>query len=112
MRIQGDVRRLPFRDASFDLLFVIRLFQHLSMEDKEKALGEISRVTRRWVILSFYRINSIHMVERRFTGRVPKMGMISPYEFRLMAERWGLSPIRIKPLFNFHAQTFALLEKK
>jgi SAM-dependent methyltransferase/uncharacterized protein YbaR (Trm112 family) len=45
--VVADVERLPFGDASFDLVFVHDGLHHL--EDPDAGLVEIARVARRWV---------------------------------------------------------------
>jgi SAM-dependent methyltransferase len=43
--VVGDVVRLPFRDASIDLVFATGLFEHV--EDERAVIAEIARVLRR-----------------------------------------------------------------
>lgn len=42
--IQGDVYNLPFKDNSFDTVFMIRLFHHL--EDPTRVISEVRRILR------------------------------------------------------------------
>ena len=42
--IEGNVERLPFADASFDVVFAVGLFQYV--DDDRKAASEIARVTK------------------------------------------------------------------
>ena len=51
--VVGDIKSLPFPDNSFDLVVVVRLMQHLSLENKFRALSEVARVTKRWAIVTF-----------------------------------------------------------
>jgi SAM-dependent methyltransferase len=44
--VVGDARRLPFRDASFDVVFSYSVFQHFSKPDALAAFDEIGRVLR------------------------------------------------------------------
>jgi hypothetical protein len=48
----GDVRHLPFEEASFDLVLACEILEHLPWEDVSTALSEIRRVTRKYAILS------------------------------------------------------------
>lgn len=50
--VSGDVRALPFADASFDAVCAFEVLEHLPFEDFEKALDELARVARRYVIVS------------------------------------------------------------
>lgn len=46
----GDARDLSrFADDSFDLLFVSDLMEHVYIEDLDRVIGEVQRVSRRWV---------------------------------------------------------------
>ena len=45
-----SIYELPHADKSFDLVFVLEVLEHL--DDPAKALAEVCRVSRRWVIAS------------------------------------------------------------
>ncbi|HTS00929.1 MAG TPA: class I SAM-dependent methyltransferase, partial [Thermoanaerobaculia bacterium] len=51
-RVRGDARRLPFRDASVDVVASTHLFHHLTDDEAVLALGEFARVARRRVVVS------------------------------------------------------------
>jgi SAM-dependent methyltransferase/uncharacterized protein YbaR (Trm112 family) len=44
--VVADARRLPFPDASFDVVFSYSVLQHFGKADAVRALGEIARVLR------------------------------------------------------------------
>ena len=44
---RGSVLDLPYRDASFDLVLFLDVFEHLAYADQPRALSEIYRVLRR-----------------------------------------------------------------
>lgn len=48
-RVCGDAANLPFADASFDLVFEANLLHHVS--DRESVVGEMKRVSRKYVAL-------------------------------------------------------------
>lgn len=48
----GDVTKLPFRDASFDVACAFEVLEHLPFEKLEQALVELNRVARYAVVLS------------------------------------------------------------
>lgn len=50
--VQGNACRLPFADQSFDLVVSIDLLPDLSTEEREKAVSEMLRVSRRHVIIA------------------------------------------------------------
>lgn len=47
----GSADDLPFEDKSFDLVLATELLEHLSTDRYQKALGEIRRVARRWILV-------------------------------------------------------------
>lgn len=48
----GDVRKLPFENASFDVVCAFEVLEHLPFEDFSVAVGELCRVSRGSVLLS------------------------------------------------------------
>lgn len=48
----GDIRSLPFKDNSFDLVVAFEVLEHLPFEEFEKALNEMKRVSNNKVIIS------------------------------------------------------------
>lgn len=50
--IVADVRKLPFPDASFDVVCAFEILEHLPFEETEKAIKEIARVAKRTVLVS------------------------------------------------------------
>lgn len=49
--VRGDVSRLPFRAASFDLVFSWSSFEHI--QDYSNAFSELNRVLKKVAIYSF-----------------------------------------------------------
>jgi SAM-dependent methyltransferase len=47
--VQGEGTDLPFRDGSFDVVFEANVLHHV--KDRIRVVREMSRVSRRWVIL-------------------------------------------------------------
>lgn len=47
-----DVRRLPFKDKSFDIVLFLETIEHLEKEEGLKVLQEIERIARREIIIS------------------------------------------------------------
>jgi len=66
--------RLPFSDATFDLVLCWRLLHHLpSLDRVSGVLRELARVSNQWVVVSFFHPLSLHHLQRRtsalITGR-------------------------------------------
>ncbi len=49
--IQGDARKLPFPDNSFEAVVASDLLEHVSKEDRLKVLDELCRVSKNYVIV-------------------------------------------------------------
>lgn len=50
--VVADVRKLPFPDDAFDTACAFEVLEHLPFEDFEKALSELVRVAKRYVLIS------------------------------------------------------------
>jgi len=111
-------RGLPFRGGAFDAAIVMRLFHHLHRsEDRRAVLAELARVTRGPIVISFYRLNRLHVLQRKLrkavTGKTYEIRMITGRTFRDEVEAAGLRVVRVVPLFRgLHAQHIALLEAR
>ena len=110
-------RGLPFRQGVFDLLLSMRFFHHLHRREERKAvLDEFFRVTGKWIILSFYQRNVLHLFQRGLRKAVKKsktrIKMISRREFKEEVEEAGFDIIRIYPVFKgIHSHQIVLLRK-
>ncbi|MFC2061490.1 class I SAM-dependent methyltransferase, partial [Elusimicrobiota bacterium] len=89
--LKCEIENLPFSDREFDVLFCFRLFHHLPGEVRAKALREISRVTKKYFIFSFYNRYSISgfikkiILQRSFyTMTQEQMKNEIPQEFKLV----------------------------
>ncbi len=108
-----DIRHLPFRTGAFEATLTMRLFHHgFARAEMAAILAELARVSRRWVILSYYRHHALHAWFRRLKGFSSRIRMLTDAEFE--AELAGL-PLRIHrrevALPLLHAQTLVVLEK-
>lgn len=50
--VVGDIRKLPFAAASFDVVAAYEVLEHLPFEEFDGALGELARVSRGRVLVS------------------------------------------------------------
>lgn len=51
--VQTDAETLPFKDGSIDCVMSIRFLFHVDPGTRVRILGEMARVTRRWLILDY-----------------------------------------------------------
>jgi len=111
-------RGLPFKPGTFSLVFSMRFFHHLHESPARRAaLAEFARVSRDWLIVSYYQANPLHLAQRALRRRIlrkkTRIKMISGREFREEAASSGFDVVRVVPLFRgLHAQHIALLRKK
>jgi ubiquinone/menaquinone biosynthesis C-methylase UbiE len=69
--VGADAAKLPFGDASFDVVTMVETFEHIYLEDRRAALDECNRVLRRGGRLIMSTPNYRSLVERfkRYTVR-------------------------------------------
>ena len=70
--IVGSVLDIPFQDKSFQLVACYELLEHLPYRDTAKALSEISRVSKEYIILSLPDVDRVY----RIYLHIPKIGEI------------------------------------
>jgi SAM-dependent methyltransferase len=51
-RVLGDVRRLPFADASFDAVVAVDLLEHVTPSGRSTAVDELCRVTKHRAVIA------------------------------------------------------------
>jgi SAM-dependent methyltransferase len=116
--IVSDLKKgIPLKSGEVDCVFCFRFFHHLhSSIERERILSEFSRISRKWVIISFYQTNKLHSFQRKIRKRLTKsktkIKMISLDDFRHEAEKSKLKIVKIFPVLKgIHSQHIALLEK-
>ena len=109
----ADVLALPFTDSVFDSVLCIRLLHHrYSDAERQRILCELARVSRRFVIISFYRSTLLHTLARHWRGSRGRLAMMTLPHLRELAQASGLQIRRVHSLLRFcHAQTFVVLTK-
>lgn len=50
--VVGSIMALPFPDRSFDVVCAFEVLEHLPFSDLEKALSELTRVAKKYIIIS------------------------------------------------------------
>lgn len=111
--LQGDVGNLPFADDSFDLCFCMRLFHHIGDDGlRRQMLGELARVSRRFVALSFYKTESWRYIGRMIRGKKPRGRSVSTGRFVSTAADAGLRLMQKTPRMSFIEQQQMLLFEK
>jgi len=116
--VVADLKQgLPFVPQAFGAVFSMRFFHHLHRsEDRLHVLEEFHRVSGRWAVVSFYRLNPLHGFQRWLRRGIKRtktrIKMIPGDEFVREAEQAGWRVVRVYPLLRgIHGQHIALLEK-
>jgi len=113
----GDIKHLPLKDNSFGCIVTIRLFQHiLHSSARFQILKELHRVAKKFVILSFYRYNFLHSVERWVRCRIKnvnkKISMLPLGDLEKELSSVGFKVLNLFPVMRyFHAHNIVLLQK-
>lgn len=115
-RAAGSALLLPYRDRSFGGVVSIRLTHHLTEPAEVAALvRELCRVSRAWVIVTYFAHSSwknlLRRVRSRLFGRRPK-NTVRHAELRALAERHGFT-VEAAPALSrlFSGHHFALLRR-
>lgn len=113
----GDIKHLPLKENSFDCIVTIRLFQHiLKSSVRCQILKELHRVAKKIVIISFYRYNILHSIERWIrcrTKNIKKRIIMLPLDdFVKELNSVGFKVLNLFPVKRyFHAHNILLLQK-
>ncbi len=98
----GLAEALPFRDNSFDVVFSLRLLQHIHERDARIAiLREFKRVSRRWVLASLYLRSALHSLHRRMVRQPSRITMLSRRDLEHEAAEAGLEIVRVRAVAPF-----------
>jgi len=108
--INGSIRNLPFKDGSFDIVICIRLFHHFfPSHDRFNIISELARVSRRFVLLTYYRKNALHSLMRSINKKGHRIIMMSREGFYTELNSAGLRPLIERSIVPVvHAQRFVL----
>jgi SAM-dependent methyltransferase len=111
---QLDVTALPFQSKTFDLVICLRLLHRVPQDIKVTALGELTRVSRRFVMVSYGVTNAWHALRQRLR-RLVRGGNSVPYPMSresaadlFRKSGWRVAS-RVSPLPVVSAEEIALL---
>ena len=110
-------RVLPFVRSEFDLVFNFRFFHHIqNAEQRNHVAAELTRVTSRYLIVSYYATASIHAWQKRIwrrKGHARSLPMIPLSEFHQLFARHGMRVVEDRPVLPLlHAHHIVLLERQ
>ena len=90
-----DAENLGLPDKSVDCVFCIRLFHHIGAPDtRRKLFREFARVSRKWVLISFYHSNCLKRFKKLVRGKPVSGEHINFSALRAEAADAGLRVLR------------------
>ena len=91
----ADAENLGLPDKSVDCVFCIRLFHHIgTAESRRKLFKEFARVSRGWVLVSFYHSNCLKRFKKLVRGKPLSGEHVSFSALRADAAQAGLRVVR------------------
>ena len=111
--VQGSLLELPLRDGAIELAFCFRVLHHFpEPELRARAIAELGRVSRRWVLTSYYDAGSFPVLRDRLRGRERTLTSCSSADFDKEAAAAGLRVVARRYRRRwFSQQVIVLLEK-
>lgn len=111
--VKADITNLPLEDNCAELCFCMRLFHHMKTDDvRLKALSELTRISKKYVALSFYNKTCLRYILRKTFGKKIRGNYITFGHIIEMAKQIGLVPIARFPKVNFIEQQCLVVFRK
>lgn len=114
--VQCDAERLPYRDASFDLVLTGRFMHHLPSEIRVQILREFARVSRSWVLADFNMQYGLkyHLRQARHSwrGRPSPRQRLAPAQVLAELAEAGLRIQRVFPISWLLSEKWYILCRK
>ncbi|MDD3178668.1 MAG: class I SAM-dependent methyltransferase [Candidatus ainarchaeum sp.] len=87
--IVGDIRNLPIKDKTYDVVCAFEVLEHIPFSDFKKAIKELKRVSKKYVIISipyssiyFNNVFKFPLINRIFHKRFIEMTIKIPLFFK------------------------------
>jgi ubiquinone/menaquinone biosynthesis C-methylase UbiE len=111
--IQADISSMPLTDGSADLCFCMRLFHHMKNDNvRLAALKELTRVSKKYVALSFYNKSSLRYYWRKALGKKIRGNYVTCAHIVDIAKQVGLELVARSPKLNLLEQQCLVVFRK
>lgn len=112
--IQAEISSIPLPDGSADLCFCMRLFHHMKNDSvRLAALKELTRISKKYVALSFYNKSCLRYYWRKLLGKKIRGNYVTCAHIVDMAKQAGLELVARSPKLNLlEQQCFAVFRRK
>lgn len=111
--IQAEITSLPLTDNSADLCFCMRLFHHMKNDQvRLYALKEVTRVSQKYVALSFYNKSCWRFYRKKILGKKIRGNYITFGHLANLARQAGLEIVKRFPKLNLIEQQCLVILKK
>lgn len=111
--MQADIASIDLPDNYADLCFCMRLFHHMKTDEvRFNALKELSRISKKYVALSFYNKYCVRYYWRKMLGKKIRGNYITFEHLAGLAKEAGLEPIERLSRKNFIEQQCLIIFKK
>jgi ubiquinone/menaquinone biosynthesis C-methylase UbiE len=114
--VRSDAEKLPFSDGSFDSVFSIRFLFHLPTEVRRRALKEMARISRQWVIVDYRHKYTMKYRLKRLKGRLglsaKQYNRVSVEDISKDFDEAGLRLVKIFPTFPLFSDKWVILARK
>lgn len=97
--VQGDVTALPFADGSFQVVTMLEVLEHIP--ETRKALAEVCRVARRFVLLS---------VPSKADNNPEHIHLFDQQQVRALLAEQGITRVQVEYVLN-HMLVIARIER-
>ena len=118
--LELDLRStLPFTDRTFDLVFTVRFLHHVRERAwRERLLADLVRVSRRYVLVSYYEAGSLHFLQKTLQhalkpSRGRRLAMVRRSELLRQVEGLDCRVVSDSAILpGLHAHRLVLLERR
>lgn len=116
--IRANALAVPYKDRAFDLVVSVRLCHHIpEYADRLRYLGELLRISDKWVVFTYFDTDSIknmlHERARRANSGKRQKWTLSRQEVAATAEAVGFDVVKTVPLARlFSGHCYTVLRRK